>query len=95
MNKDKAHPQSDALAEMPEWTDDDWARAKPNRFADRFGETVSVVLLDPDVAEVFTTPAAVNKALRALIEAMPAPLKRKRAAKSASDRPQAVGPTVK
>jgi len=27
--------------------------------------------LDPDVAEVFTTPEVVNKALRALISAMP------------------------
>jgi hypothetical protein len=32
-----------------------------------------VVRLDPDVAEVFQTPEAVNKALRALIEAMPKP----------------------
>jgi hypothetical protein len=29
------------------------------------------VALDPDVSEVFTTPDSVNKALRALIEAMP------------------------
>jgi hypothetical protein len=32
----------------------------------------TVVLPDPDVATVFTTPEAVNKALRALIAAMPA-----------------------
>jgi len=30
-----------------------------------------VVLLDPDISEVFTTPEAVNTALRALISAMP------------------------
>jgi hypothetical protein len=30
-----------------------------------------VVRLDPDVAEVFQTPEAVNKALRAIMEAMP------------------------
>jgi hypothetical protein len=29
------------------------------------------VLLDEDVAEVFTTPESVNKALRALIEVVP------------------------
>ena len=32
---------------------------------------LTVVVLDEDVAQVFTTPEAVNKALRALIEAMP------------------------
>ena len=95
MNRDRVHPNSDALAEMPEWTDADWALAKPNRFADRFGETVNVVLLDPDVAEVFTTPAAVNKALRALIEAMPVPPRKKRPAKSAPDRPKAAAPSLK
>jgi len=30
-----------------------------------------VVLLDADISEVFTTPEAVNTALRALISAMP------------------------
>jgi hypothetical protein len=30
-----------------------------------------VVVLDEDVAQVFTTPEAVNKVLRALIESMP------------------------
>jgi len=39
--------------------------------------TPLVVVLDPDVAEVFTTPEAVNKALRALITAMPEDIKRK------------------
>ena len=49
----------------------DYRSAKPNRFADRMGEGPVVVILDPDVAEVFATPDAVNKALRALIEAFP------------------------
>jgi hypothetical protein len=30
-----------------------------------------VVVLDPDIAEVFTTPESVNNILRALIAAMP------------------------
>lgn len=95
MNRDKTHSKSDDLAEMPEWTDADWETAKPNRFATRFVDTATVVLLEPDVAEVFTTPAAVNKALRALIEAMPAPPKRKCAAKAAPDGPQVVVPSAK
>jgi hypothetical protein len=39
-------------------------------------EATLVVVLDKDVTEVFTTPEAVNKALRALIKAMPTNTKR-------------------
>jgi hypothetical protein len=49
----------------------DYSKAKPNRFASRVDQSCVVVALDPDVSRVFTTPDAVNKALRALIEAMP------------------------
>lgn len=49
----------------------DYSKAKPNRFASRVDQSRLVVSLDPDVSEVFTTTDAVNKALRALIEAMP------------------------
>jgi hypothetical protein len=55
----------------------DYSRAKPNRFAGRLEQDALVVVLDPDVAEVFTTPEAVNTALRALITAMPIKPKRK------------------
>lgn len=49
----------------------DYSKAKPNRFASHVDQSRLVVSLDPDVSEVFTTPDAVNKALRALISAMP------------------------
>jgi hypothetical protein len=51
----------------------DYSKAKPNRFAANNDkpQKLTVVVLDDDVAQIFTTPAAVNKALRALIEAMP------------------------
>ncbi len=49
----------------------DYSKAKPNRFASRVDKGRLVVALDPDVSEVFTTPEAVNRALRALIDAMP------------------------
>nr|WP_228052296.1 hypothetical protein [Nodosilinea sp. LEGE 07298] len=50
----------------------DYQKAKPNRFAARNqAENLRVVVLDDDVARVFTTPESVNKALRALIEAIP------------------------
>jgi hypothetical protein len=48
----------------------DYRKAKPNRFADRPKENC-VVILDPDIAEVFTTPESVNNVLRALITTMP------------------------
>jgi hypothetical protein len=50
----------------------DYSKAKPNRFASRVDKSRLVVALDRDVSKVFTTPEAVNKALRALIDAVPA-----------------------
>jgi len=50
----------------------DYSAAKPNRFVSRVDKSRLVVALDPDVSDVFTTPEAVNKVLRALIDAMPA-----------------------
>jgi hypothetical protein len=52
---------------LPEYT-----KAKPNRFAARVNQPLlKVVVLDEDVAQVFTTPESVNKVLRGLIESMP------------------------
>jgi hypothetical protein len=52
----------------------DYQKAKPNRFAiENNVEKLKVVVLDDDVAQVFTTSEAVNKALRAFIEAIPQP----------------------
>ncbi len=70
------NPLSDASIEelmaddmLPEY-DVDYSKARPNRFAARLAQTRTVEL-DADVAAVFTTPEAVNTALRALIQAMP------------------------
>jgi hypothetical protein len=49
----------------------DYRKAKPNRFASRAGQGSRAVILDPDVAAVFSTPGSVNAVLRALIETMP------------------------
>jgi hypothetical protein len=49
----------------------DYSKAKPNRFASRMKDAPLVAVIDPDVAKVFTTSEQVNKALRALISAMP------------------------
>ncbi len=50
----------------------DYAQANLNRFASHEVQSAGrVVLLDEDVAKVFTTPESVNKVLRALIASMP------------------------
>lgn len=63
-----AHQESDDM--LPEY-DFDYRKARPNRFAESFGTSRISVMLDPDVAEVFTTSEAVNRALRILLEAIP------------------------
>lgn len=55
---------------LPEY-DLDYRKAKPNRFAGRISNERVVVLLDPEVSQVFTTSESVNKVLRALINALP------------------------
>lgn len=65
--------------DMRQEYDFDYRKAKPNRFAGQKAEDRVIVMLDPDVAKVFHTPDAVNKVLRALIEAMPPKAKRKKA----------------
>lgn len=54
----------------PEY-DFDYAKARPNRFAGKIDKSQVVVLLDPDISEVFTTTESVNAVLRALIQTMP------------------------
>jgi len=49
----------------------DYSRARPNRFAGRVEKKRLVVVLDPDVSEVFATSESVNAVLRALISTMP------------------------
>ncbi len=49
----------------------DYKKAKPNRFAARMKNEPLIVMIEPDIAKVFTSSEDVNKALRALISAMP------------------------
>ncbi len=56
---------------LPEY-DLDYSKGRPNRFAGKIDKSQVVVMLEPDIAEVFTTPESVNAALRALILTMPA-----------------------
>jgi hypothetical protein len=65
--KQTPEPENDML---PEYRFD-YSKARPNRFAARLQRGSRVVVLDPDVAAVFSTPESVNTVLRALIETMP------------------------
>lgn len=49
----------------------DYKKAKPNRFASRMKDEPLVVMIEPDIAKVFKSSEQVNKALRALISAIP------------------------
>jgi hypothetical protein len=55
---------------LPEYNFD-YRQARPNRFAGRLNEEHLVVLVDQDVAQVFTTAESVNNVLRAVITALP------------------------
>jgi hypothetical protein len=70
--KARSNKQEDML---PEYSFD-YDKATLNRFAGRISKERVVVLLDPEVSEVFTTPESVNTVLRALITAMPESPKR-------------------
>ena len=49
----------------------DYSKARPNRFAESCPPGGRLVVLEPDIARVFTTAEAVNSVLRALITTMP------------------------
>jgi hypothetical protein len=49
----------------------DYKQAKSNRFAARMKDEPLIVMIEPDVAKVFKSSEQVNKALRALISAIP------------------------
>jgi len=44
----------------------DFSNAVRGKYAEKYNQGTNLVLLDPDVAKVFKTPAQVNEALRAL-----------------------------
>jgi len=50
--------------------DFDYSKAKPNRFAERINQENVIVVLDPDVADVFPTSESVNETLRTLMAAL-------------------------
>ncbi|MBI3823323.1 MAG: hypothetical protein HY289_11690 [Planctomycetes bacterium] len=49
----------------------DYRKAKPNRFASKLKKGGRLVILDPELAEVFQDSKEVNAALKAIVKAMP------------------------
>jgi hypothetical protein len=72
MSKTPFEPQHNPEDELLTEYRFDYKKAKPNRFAAGGSkQSLKVVVLDEDVAQVFTTPESVNGVLRALIKSMP------------------------
>ena len=80
MKKIQASKKLQAPDEMRREYRFDYSKSKHNRFAERSSQRRTVVILDPDIAEVFTTPESVNDVLRALITTMPRNQRRKTSA---------------
>ena len=66
-------------SELHSHYDFDYSKSRPNRFADRAKQDVTVVVLEPDVARVFQSAESVNAFLRSAISAMPGGARKKRA----------------
>jgi len=49
----------------------DYKKAKSNRLAARMKDEPLIVMIEADIAKVFTSSEQVNKALRTLISALP------------------------
>ena len=59
----KVRPRRGADEMLPEY---DFSGGVRGKYANRFAEGTIMVVLDPDVAELFPDPQSVNNALRAL-----------------------------
>jgi hypothetical protein len=55
----------------------DYSKAKPNPYAARLGKDTVTIVLDPDVAAVFSSSESVNTLLRSVIAALPIATKRR------------------
>ena len=62
MNKDNESNEKEEM--LPEY---DFSKGVRGKYAKQFAQSSNVVVLSPDVAEVFPNSAAVNEALRALV----------------------------
>jgi len=77
MKKRKARRQVDRDTLRPEY---DFRGGVRGKYVARYRAGTNVVVLDPDVAAAFGTAEAVNRALRALLDVVPARRARRRTA---------------
>lgn len=68
MKNKHSDTEQNSLDDMLHEYNFDYSKARPNRFAT--SELITVTL-EPDVAKVFKTSEEVNKALRAILSAVP------------------------
>jgi len=54
----------------------DFSKGVRGKYAKKYKRGTNIVLLDPDVAKVFKTPALVNQALRSMAEIIKAQKKK-------------------
>jgi hypothetical protein len=76
-DKKRALPRGQRVAEDDIRAEYDFSNARPNPYAARFKEGVTVVALDADVAASFPDAVAVNDALRALVRSTKRPAKKR------------------
>jgi len=70
MNSTSCNPLENPENDLKPEYNFDYKKAKKYRFAEQLDDsTLTVVVLDEDIAQVFKTPEAVNNALRTLIQA--------------------------
>jgi hypothetical protein len=79
----------------------DFSGGERGKYSKRFGKGATMVVLDPDVADAFPTGADVNRALRAILEAVPKRVSRRPSAKrttrpaNAADEPATDAPAAR
>ena len=72
MSKTKSRAKTELLPEH------DFSRGVRGKYAQRFAAGSNVVVLDPDVAEVFADPREVNQLLRYVVKLRLRPLRKRR-----------------
>jgi hypothetical protein len=63
-----AKSEADALRDEYQFTAEELSKGIRGKYAERYGQGVNLVRLDPDVAAVFPDSESVNRALRALVD---------------------------
>ena len=74
---------------LPEY---DFTGAVRGKYYERYRQGTNVILLDPDVAEVFRDAAAVNDALRLLVSVAESKVSRRHAGPATREQPKRLQP---